>query len=138
MHTGGEKEDGTYEGGTVNFTGQLFFDDDVAAEIFALEPYSQHSGSYTKLADDMVYEDNGAAGGLLTLKAVHKKDPSKGYKGSIVLGIDPDAESTGAGSGGGGTPPAVRRATRRPVRRRATPRVTVPPRPPRLPRRVRA
>jgi len=106
VHTGGEKEDGTYEGGTVNYTGQLFFADDVAEEIFALEPYSKHSGSYTELADDMVYDGGGASSGLLTLKAVHKKDPSKGYKGFITLGIDPDAENTGAGSGGGGTPPS--------------------------------
>ncbi|MFE2212329.1 intradiol ring-cleavage dioxygenase [Streptomyces canus] len=106
VHTGGEKEDGTYEGGTVNYTGQLFFDDTIAEEIFALEPYSQHSGSYTTLDDDMVYDGGGAASGLLTLKAVHKADPSKGYKGSLSLAIDPDAENTGAGSGGGGTPPS--------------------------------
>ncbi|WP_199820921.1 intradiol ring-cleavage dioxygenase [Streptomyces fulvoviolaceus] len=106
VHTGGEKEDGTYEGGKVNYTGQLFFPDDVAEEIFTLEPYSQHSGTYTELADDMVYDGGGTSSGLLTLKAVHKKDPSKGYKGSITLGVDPDAESTGAGGGGGGTPPS--------------------------------
>ncbi|MEU2420458.1 intradiol ring-cleavage dioxygenase [Streptomyces sp. NPDC007851] len=106
VHTGGEKEDGTYEGGIVNYTGQLFFDDGIAEEIFALEPYSKHTGSYTVLADDMVYDGGGASSGLLTLKAVHKKDPSKGYKGSLTLGIDPDAENTGAGSGGGGTPPS--------------------------------
>ncbi|WP_406217778.1 intradiol ring-cleavage dioxygenase [Streptomyces canus] len=106
VHTGGEKEDGTYEGGTVNYTGQLFFDDTIAEEIFALEPYSQHSGSYTTLDDDMVYDGGGAASGLLTLKAVHKADPSKGYKGSLSLAVDPDAENTGAGSGGGGTPPS--------------------------------
>jgi protocatechuate 3,4-dioxygenase beta subunit len=113
VHTGGEKADGTYEGGTVNYTGQFFFDDDIAEEIFALEPYSKHSGSYTKLADDMVYDGGGASSGLLTLKAVHKKDPSKGYKGFITLGIDPDASNDGAGSGGGapsdaptGTPPS--------------------------------
>ncbi|MFJ3306124.1 intradiol ring-cleavage dioxygenase [Streptomyces sp. NPDC086549] len=106
VHTGGEKEDGTYEGGKVNYTGQLFFDDDIAEAIFALEPYSKHSGSYTVLADDMVYDGGGASSGLLTLKAVHKSDPSKGYKGSLTLGIDPDAENTGAGSGGGGTPPS--------------------------------
>ncbi|WP_405518879.1 intradiol ring-cleavage dioxygenase [Streptomyces canus] len=106
VHTGGEKEDGTYEGGTVNYTGQLFFDDTIAEEIFTLEPYSQHSGSYTTLDDDMVYDGGGAASGLLTLKAVHKADPSKGYKGSLSLAIDPDAENTGAGSGGGGTPPS--------------------------------
>ncbi|MER5184411.1 intradiol ring-cleavage dioxygenase [Streptomyces sp. NPDC002896] len=107
VHTGGEKEDGTYEGGKVNYTGQLFFDDDAAEAIFALEPYSKHSGSYTKLDDDMVYDGGGASSGLLTLKPVHKKDPSKGYKGFITLGIDPDAENDGAGSGGGGgTPPS--------------------------------
>ncbi|MCT9141712.1 intradiol ring-cleavage dioxygenase [Streptomyces violarus] len=107
VHTGGAKEDGTYEGGKVNFTGQLFFDDEIAESIFALEPYGKHTGSYTKLADDMVYDGGGASSGLLTLKAVHKKDPSKGYKGFLTLGIDPHAENTGAGSGGGGgTPPS--------------------------------
>ncbi|WP_369170585.1 intradiol ring-cleavage dioxygenase [Streptomyces sp. R28] len=110
VHTGGQKEDGTYEGGKVNYTGQLFFADDIAEEIFTLEPYSKHSGSYTTLDNDMVYDGGGASSGLLTLKAVHKKDPSKGYKGFLTLGIDPDAENTGAGSGGGGgeggTPPS--------------------------------
>ncbi|MGY0070260.1 intradiol ring-cleavage dioxygenase [Streptomyces sp. QTS137] len=106
VHTGGQKQDGTYEGGKVNYTGQLFFDDAIAEEIFTLDPYSQHTGSYTRLADDMVYDQSGAAGGLLTLKAVHKSDPAKGYKGTIALGIDPDVENTGAGSGGGGTPPS--------------------------------
>lgn len=106
VHTGGEKEDGTYEGGKVNYTGQLFFDDTVAEEIFALDPYSRHSGSYTTLDNDMVYDGGGASSGLLTLKAVHKTDPSKGYKGSLSLAVDPDAENTGAGSGGGGTPPS--------------------------------
>ncbi|MGA5360991.1 hypothetical protein [Streptomyces purpurascens] len=58
-------------------------------------------------ADDMVYDGGGAFSGLLTLEAVQKKDPSKGYKGFLTLGIDPDAENTGAGSGGGGgTPPS--------------------------------
>ncbi|CAM5526728.1 intradiol ring-cleavage dioxygenase [Streptomyces canus] len=106
VHTGGEKEDGTYEGGTVNYTGQLFFADEIAEEIFTLEPYAKHAGTYTELADDMVYDGGGAASGLLTLKAVHKADPSQGYKGSLSLAIDPDAENTGAGSGGGGTPPS--------------------------------
>ncbi|MET9506671.1 intradiol ring-cleavage dioxygenase [Streptomyces sp. NPDC006622] len=102
VHTGGEKEDGTYEGGKVNHTGQLFFADDIAEEVFTLAPYARHSGTYTRLDDDMVYDGGGASSGLLTLKPVKKADPSKGYKGSLTLGVDPDAESTGAGSGGGG------------------------------------
>ncbi|MGW1029221.1 intradiol ring-cleavage dioxygenase [Streptomyces sp. NPDC002577] len=107
VHTGGQKEDGTYEGGKVNYTGQLFFDDDAAEAIFALEPYSKHTGSYTELDNDMVYDGGGASSGLLTLKRIDKSDLSKGYKGFITLGIDPDAENDGAGSGGGGgTPPS--------------------------------
>lgn len=130
VHTGGEKEDGTYEGGKVNYTGQFFFDDEIAQEIFTLEPYSRHSGSYTTLDNDMVYDGGGASSGLLTLKAVKKADPARGYKGFLTLGVDPDAENTGAGGGGGegGTP---RRASLR-----RTLRPTAPPAPSR-PRRVR-
>ncbi|MFE4957777.1 intradiol ring-cleavage dioxygenase [Streptomyces sp. NPDC056653] len=106
VHTGGEKEDGTYEGGKVNYTGQLFFDDETAKSVFAPEPYSQHSGSYTALDDDMVYEGSGAAGGLLTLEPINKNKIEKGFTGTIVLGIDPDAENDGAGGAGGGTPPS--------------------------------
>lgn len=110
VHTGGQKEDGTYEGGKVNYTGQLFFADDIAEEIFTLEPYSKHSGSYTTLDNDMVYDGGGASSGLLTLKPVKKADPSRGYKGFLTVAVDPDAENTGAGSGGGGgeggTPPS--------------------------------
>ncbi|MFD9110945.1 intradiol ring-cleavage dioxygenase [Streptomyces bottropensis] len=105
VHTGGEKEDGTYEGGKVNFTGQFFFDDEIAQAVFTLEPYSRHSGSYTTLDDDMVYDGGGASSGLLTLKAVKKANPARGYRGSLILGIDPDAENTGGG-GEGGTPPS--------------------------------
>ncbi|MCF4139239.1 intradiol ring-cleavage dioxygenase [Streptomyces sp. Tue 6430] len=105
VHTGGAKEDGTYGGGKVNHTGQLFFADDIAEEVFTLEPYARHSGTYTRLDDDMVYGGGGASSGLLTLEPVKKADPSKGYKGFLTLGVDPDAENTGAGGGGGGTPP---------------------------------
>ena len=123
VHTGGEKEDGTYEGGKVNHTGQLFFPDDVAEETRP-GAVRQHTGSYTMLADDMVYDGGGASSGLLTLKAVHKEDPSKGYKGSITLGVDPDAENTGAGGGGGGGTPGgapadARRPHRSPAERRS-------------------
>ncbi|MEV6108996.1 intradiol ring-cleavage dioxygenase [Streptomyces sp. NPDC051940] len=102
VHTGGEKADGTYEGGKTNYTGQLFFPDDTAEGVFAVEPYAQHTGTYTRLADDMVYDGKGTASGLLALEG----SAAKGYRGTITLGIDPDAESTGAGSGGGGTPPS--------------------------------
>ncbi|WP_225966780.1 peptidase associated/transthyretin-like domain-containing protein [Streptomyces sp. 1222.2] len=112
--TGGEKEDGTYEGGKVDFTGQFFFDGEIAQEVFTLEPCSRHSGGCTNLGDDMVHDGGGASSGLLTLKALKalkalkKANPARGHRGSLTLGIDPDAENTGAGGGGGegGTPPS--------------------------------
>lgn len=66
VHTGGQQEDGTYEGGKVNFTGQLFFGDDIAEAVFAVEPYAKHTGTYTEPADDMVYDGGGASSGAPT------------------------------------------------------------------------
>ncbi|MFD9499324.1 intradiol ring-cleavage dioxygenase [Streptomyces sp. NPDC060035] len=104
VHTGGRKEDGTYEGGKVNYTGQLFFEDAYGDVVHRLSPYSQHTGTPTRLDDDMVYGGGGAKDGLMTITG----DPTKGYVGTLTVGIDPDAENTGAGggNGGGGEPPS--------------------------------
>lgn len=37
----------------------------IHVKIFTLEPYAQHTGSYTTLEDDMVYDGGGASSGLL-------------------------------------------------------------------------
>ncbi|MEV7884051.1 intradiol ring-cleavage dioxygenase [Streptomyces sp. NPDC002817] len=101
VHTGGKKADDTYEGGKVNWTGQLFFDDKYGTEVYGTEPYSRHSGTVTKLDDDMVYAGGGAKDGLLTITG----SVAKGFTGTLTVGIDPDKESTGAGSADGGSPP---------------------------------
>jgi len=101
VHTGGKKDDDTYEGGKVNWTGQLFFDDKYGDEVYKTEPYSQHVGTWTKLDDDMVYEGGGAKGGLMTVTG----SVAKGFTGTLTVGIDPDKENTGAGTGGNGSPP---------------------------------
>ncbi|MGW2619688.1 hypothetical protein [Streptomyces sp. NPDC001500] len=71
------------------------------------------SGSCTRLGDGTVHDGGGASSGPLTPNAVHRAGPSQGYKGSkgskrskgsLALGVGPDAENTGAG--GGGTPPS--------------------------------
>ncbi|MCX5409260.1 intradiol ring-cleavage dioxygenase [Streptomyces sp. NBC_00335] len=103
VHTGGAAADGSYEGGKVNYTGQLFFDDKYGEAVYALSPYAQHSGTPTKLADDMVYGGGGASDGLMTVTG----DTTQGYVGTLTLGIDPDAENAGGGApGGGGQPPS--------------------------------
>lgn len=101
VHTGGKKADDTYEGGKVNWTGQLFCDDKYGDEVYKTEPYSQHVGTWTKLGDDMVYAGGGAKDGLMTITG----SVGKGFRGTLTVGIDPDKENTGAGSGDGGSPP---------------------------------
>ncbi|MGI5454630.1 intradiol ring-cleavage dioxygenase [Streptomyces sp. CA-249302] len=101
VHTGGKKADDTYEGGKVNWTGQLFFDDKYGDEVYRTEPYSEHTGTVTKLDDDMVYGGGGAKDGLMTITGSVKN----GFTGTLTVGIDPDKENTGAGTGGGGSRP---------------------------------
>ncbi|NUU24009.1 MAG: intradiol ring-cleavage dioxygenase [Streptomycetaceae bacterium] len=109
VHTGGQQADGTYEGGKVNFTGQLFFDDSIGDAVYKLAPYNQHSGTPTKLDADMVYNGGGAQDGLMTVTPLQTGSVEAGYLGTLVLGINPSTENSDAGSSGagatGGTPP---------------------------------
>ncbi|MCW2871509.1 intradiol ring-cleavage dioxygenase [Actinacidiphila oryziradicis] len=100
VHTGVTLADGTYTGGNICHTGQLFFDPDINAKIQAAAPYSANTTAETLLADDSVYDDAGAISGLLTLKP-QGKNASHGYSASLTVGVD----STATSGGGGGTPP---------------------------------
>lgn len=105
VHTGGAQADGTYEGGKVNFTGQLFFPDSLGDEVYPLAPYNRHTGTPTELAADSVYNGGGASDGLMTVTPVQAGTPSAGYVGTLTLGVDTTKENSGAGGAGGGGAP---------------------------------
>ncbi|MYV98797.1 intradiol ring-cleavage dioxygenase, partial [Streptomyces sp. SID3343] len=100
VHTGGANTDGIYEGGKVNHTGQLFFDDATAATVYALAPYNRHTGTPTLLAADMVYGKGGAKDGLTTLTPLRAGAPADGYLAALTLGIDPTKEAAAGGAPG--------------------------------------
>ncbi|WP_435799818.1 intradiol ring-cleavage dioxygenase [Streptomyces canus] len=79
--------DGSFTGGTELHTGQLFFDETVTAKVGALSPYSANTVTRTTLAQDGIYDDGGAASGLLTLTALGSS-PSAGYSGTLTLGVE--------------------------------------------------
>ncbi|WP_406392457.1 intradiol ring-cleavage dioxygenase [Streptomyces sp. NBC_00882] len=79
--------DGSFTGGTELHTGQLFFDETVTAKVGALSPYSANTVRRTTLAQDGIYDDGGAASGLLTLTALGSS-PSAGYSGTLTLGVE--------------------------------------------------
>ncbi|MFF1303375.1 intradiol ring-cleavage dioxygenase [Streptomyces sp. NPDC058307] len=79
--------DGSFTGGTELHTGQLFFNETVTAKVGALSPYSANTVRRTTLAQDGIYDDGGAASGLLTLTALGSS-PSAGYSGTLTLGVE--------------------------------------------------
>lgn len=111
-----------YTGGHVAHTGQLFFDDATSDKVFALQPYAQHTGTRTRNDQDTILGDHaGEPGFLLDLTPADAGDLSKGFTGTITLGVDssstPAANTQGGGPSGGqggpggppptqGTPPA--------------------------------
>lgn len=108
VHVGGAAADGTYEGGTVAHTGQLFFDDALTDQIAQIDPYNTRDVVRTR--ND---EDNVLAGGLdepgflLEMTPVVDGSLADGFVGTVTLGVDPAAISTESGSGSGqGGPPS--------------------------------
>ncbi|MEV6170221.1 intradiol ring-cleavage dioxygenase [Streptomyces sp. NPDC051954] len=79
--------DGSFTGGQELHTGQLFFDETITAGVGALATYAANTVPRTTLAQDGIYDDGGAASGLLTLTALGSS-PSAGYAGTLTLGVE--------------------------------------------------
>jgi protocatechuate 3,4-dioxygenase beta subunit len=87
-------DDGSYTGGTVVHTGQLFFDEQATAAVAATSPYTGNEVARTALDDDRFYDGGGASSGLLTLTALGSS-ASDGYQGALTVGVDPKAQPSG-------------------------------------------
>ncbi|WP_371671771.1 intradiol ring-cleavage dioxygenase [Streptomyces sp. NBC_00289] len=79
--------DGSFTGGRELHTGQLFFNETITGRIAALSPYSTNTVTRTTLAQDGIYDEGGAASGLLTLTALGGS-ASSGYAGTLTLGVE--------------------------------------------------
>ncbi|MFF2425525.1 intradiol ring-cleavage dioxygenase [Streptomyces mirabilis] len=86
-HVGGSVSNGTYHGGHVSHTGQLYFPEAYNTRIAALSPYRNNTVTRTLNARDGIYR-NGGSSTLLTLSQAGS-DLGKGVTGTVVLGIDP-------------------------------------------------
>ena len=111
----GERGEETYEGGQVNHTGQLFFDDALTEEIFAsVEPYAgRDDAERLRNDDDTIFGEHGDEPGFqLSLTPVTEGSPGDGFVGTITIGVDPEATPNPVGGdgrpsnqGGDGGPP---------------------------------
>lgn len=88
VHTGVTlTADGSFTGGRELHTGQLFFDETITTAVARLSTYSTNTVTRTTLAQDSIYDDGGAASGLLTLTPLGST-ASSGYTGALTLGVE--------------------------------------------------
>ncbi|KPI32246.1 intradiol ring-cleavage dioxygenase [Streptomyces sp. NPDC048253] len=79
--------DGSFTGGQELHTGQLFFNETITTAVARISPYSTNTVTRTTLAQDSIYDEGGAASGLLTLTALGSST-SAGYAGTLTLGVE--------------------------------------------------
>lgn len=88
VHTGVTlTSDGSFTGGRELHTGQLFFNETITTAVAKISPYSTNTVTRTTLAQDSIYDDGGAASGLLTLTALGSTAAS-GYTGTLTVGVE--------------------------------------------------
>ncbi|MFJ8135893.1 intradiol ring-cleavage dioxygenase [Streptomyces sp. NPDC096013] len=84
VHTGVTlTSDGSFTGGQELHTGQLFIDETITTAVAKISPYSANTVTRTTLAQDSIYDDGGAASGLMTVTG----SASAGYTGTLTLGV---------------------------------------------------
>ncbi|SES29033.1 Dioxygenase [Streptomyces sp. yr375] len=97
VHVDGEWTDAGYEGGHACHTGQFFFDEESVLASAAVEPYASNAAERTTLTEDTIYDQSGTQGGLLKLR-YDKRRIGKGVRGSLTVGVDPQATEDGQGA----------------------------------------
>jgi hypothetical protein len=78
---------GTYSGGHVSHTGQLFFDDVLTDAVAHISPYSNHTITRTRNAQDSIYA---SANGSVTIVSI-RENSMNNYTGIVRLGVNSSA-----------------------------------------------
>lgn len=88
VHIGGRTGDGTYSGGRVSHTGQLFTSDRRDAEVFALAPYNRNAAEITPRNTDGIYLEQGGSSSVLALAPAGNSLARDGLTARATLGVD--------------------------------------------------
>jgi protocatechuate 3,4-dioxygenase beta subunit len=91
VHIGGRQSAGTYSGGHVSHTGQLFTSDRRDAEVFALAPYNRNTVEITPRNADGVFRYQGGSSSALALARFSNSLAQDGFTARATLGVDPSA-----------------------------------------------
>ncbi|CAF1061152.1 unnamed protein product [Adineta ricciae] len=91
---------GTYSGGHVSHTGQLFFNDTLTDSVALMSPYSTHTIVRTRNSEDNIYA---SSNGSVTLLSITQNSETS-WTGVVTIGVNSTATPS-AVSNGGGMPP---------------------------------
>ncbi len=108
VQTQGSASKGTYSGGHVCHTGQLFFPDEISDAVARLSPYAGHKAERTRQDEDDIFTSQGGSEFLLALKQNSSRSMAEGFIAETVVGVDPNAAPEPVGFGGGPPPPRRR------------------------------
>ncbi len=93
VHIGGRQSGGTYSGGHVSHTGQLFTSDRHDAEVFALAPYNRNTAALVPRNADGIFREQGGSSSVLALAPAGGNLARDGFTARATLGVDPSATS---------------------------------------------
>lgn len=88
VHIGGQRGNGTYSGGHVSHTGQLFTSDRDDAEVFALAPYDRNTAELTPRNADAIFLSEGGSSSELALAPAGSSLARDGFKAKVTLGVE--------------------------------------------------
>ena len=101
VRIGGHAEQKTYAAGHVSHTGQLFFPEELAVKLMAMEPYASHHIHRTTQAEDGVFNRQHGDMVIARIKQVRPDDVTAGFHAELTVAVDPTATPAGVGVGGG-------------------------------------
>jgi hypothetical protein len=102
--------DAKSNGGHICHTGQLFFPEELTADVAKLEPYANRLQVHRTLqSEDGIFNGQYGAGSMLDLVRLEKSSNAAGFLATVTLAVDPDATPPPVHpfgpSGPGGPPP---------------------------------
>jgi protocatechuate 3,4-dioxygenase beta subunit len=94
VHIGGTVTGSEYHGGSVSYTGQVFFPESIITEVEKLQPYAANPIARVLNSADGVYNRFDGASTLISLAHDRRGSVRDGLSGSVTLGVNPVAGST--------------------------------------------
>ena len=101
VHLGGGVAGGTYAGGHVAHIGQLFFPEEVTAEVAKLAPYAQRLNVHRTLqSEDHIFQTQYGGASMVSLTRLENGSNAGGFLATVTLAVDPEATPAPVGGFG--------------------------------------